>query len=298
MWGGGPLEVCCHLGGHCAEGPKLQNSLLKNRFIQQKRGILILEPKTYQKQLNTLSRNRNFIDFNPDLNLGLQAETEIADASPTKLVLTSERYFGLLRKTLLKGCFYSNAVESIRNLTALFPDSEISIHFIIRNPATFIPALLQRSTKSDLLDLTDGTNPLEYRWSELFQRISMQFPKINFTVCCYEDLPLLWGEFIRDMISVPIDQKIKGAFDLIDQCMTQEGMTRLRQYFKLHPNFNELQKRRVISAFFEKFAIDDMLFEEVTIHGWDQNLLDLLSEIYEDDIVSISKIPNVTLLSM
>jgi hypothetical protein len=79
--------------------------------------------------------------------------------------------------------------------------------------------------------------------------------------------------------------------------MSAEGMSRFQSYLESHPDMTEVQTRRVITAFLDKFAIDDMVEEEVDLPGWTEPLVDQLTEQYEEDIFEISRIPGVTYLS-
>ena len=44
--------------------------------------------------------------------------------------------------------------------------------------------------------------------------------------------------------------------------MSKEGMQRFAAYLKSHPDMTEIQKRRVISAFLDKFALEEEIEEE------------------------------------
>ena len=59
--------------------------------------------------------------------------------------------------------------------------------------------------------------------------------------------------------------KIKGSFDLLSEIMTREGMTRFRAYLAKHPVMTEIQKRRVMVAFLDKFARPEAIEEEPVV---------------------------------
>jgi hypothetical protein len=161
-----------------------------------------------------------------------------------------------------------------------------------------IPAVFDRANSDSLANLTDGADPKNYLWSEMVARISAEFPAIKFVICCYEDLPFIWGQLAREMLDIPPGTKIRGAFDLISDIMQKPGMKRFRKYLKSHPDYSELQKRRVISTFLEKYARSDKIFESISVPGWNEDLMTDLSEIYEDDTLRISRLPNVNLITL
>ncbi|MDX1780534.1 MAG: hypothetical protein R3256_04360, partial [Thalassovita sp.] len=91
--------------------------------------------------------------------------------------------------------------------------------------------------------------------------------------------------------------KIIGGFDLLTEIMSKEGMKRFRGYLKEHPDMNEIQKRRVITAFLDKYVIEDEVEEEVDLPGWSEALVDEMTEIYDEDVLEISRLPGVHMIA-
>ena len=79
--------------------------------------------------------------------------------------------------------------------------------------------------------------------------------------------------------------------------MSPTGMSRFRAYLKTHPVMTEIQKRRVIAAFLDKYALDEEIEEEVDLPGWTVDLIGQLTEIYEEDVFAIQRMPGVTLIT-
>ena len=55
----------------------------------------------------------------------------------------------------------------------------------------------------------------------------------------------------------------------------------------------EMQKRRVISTFLDKFALE----EEVDLAGWDDDMMDDMTDVYDEDMLEVQRIPGVTLIA-
>lgn len=102
---------------------------------------------------------------------------------------------------------------------------------------------------------------------------------------------------IRELAGINPNEKIKGGFDLISEIMTSEGMKRFRAYLADNVDLSEMQKRRVISAFLDKFGRDDMIEQELDLPGWTEALVDELSDIYDEDVFEISRIPGVNYIA-
>lgn len=121
-------------------------------------------------------------------------------------------------------------------------------------------------------------------------------PDMPITIWCNEDTPLLWAHIIRQMVGLEDSEKIIGGFDLLSSIMTAEGMKRFRAYLKDHPVMSEHQKRRAIAAFLDKYAMDAEVEEELDMPGWTDELVDEMSEIYDEDVARIAQMPGVRVL--
>ena len=102
---------------------------------------------------------------------------------------------------------------------------------------------------------------------------------------------------MREIAGLSANEPIEGGYDLLAEIMSVEGMTRLKGYLESHPDMTEMQTRRVITTFLDKFAIDDMIGEELDLDGWTDPLIGQLTEQYEEDLFTISRVPNVELLA-
>ena len=58
-----------------------------------------------------------------------------------------------------------------------------------------------------------------------------------------------------------------------------------------------LRRRRAVSAFLEAHAIEDEIEDEIDLPGWTDETIEMLTEIYEEDVARIATLPNVTLIS-
>lgn len=85
---------------------------------------------------------------------------------------------------------------------------------------------------------------------------------------------------MRKIAGLSANEPIEGGYDLLAEIMSVEGMTRFKGYLESHPDMNEMQTRRVITTFLYKFAIDDMVEEEVDLGGWTDPLIEQLTEQY------------------
>ena len=62
-------------------------------------------------------------------------------------------------------------------------------------------------------------------------------------------------------------------------------MQRFAAYLKSHPDMTEIQKRRVISAFLDKFALEEEIEDELDLAGWTKDLMDDMTDAYDEDML-------------
>jgi len=290
------MQLVLHAGAHFTEEDRLLRCLLKNKQAFSDKGIAVPGPGKYRALLrDTLVA---MIDAPPapdarDVLLDVILDDEVAD----RVILHHVFLFGAPRANVRDGMMYCLAPERMAQFAALFPNDEVELFLAMRNPATFLPALFRQAPQDDMNTFLRGHDPLAVKWSDTMAAIRSAAPQVPITTWCFEDMPMIWAQIIRDMAGLEHGEKIIGGFDLLGDIMTDEGMKRFRTYLQSHPTMSEVQKRRVIAAFLDKFAIEDEIEEELDLPGWTEELIDQLTEIYDEDVFEIQRIPGVNLIT-
>jgi len=289
------MQVVLHAGAHVTDEDRLITCLVDNSRMLLEHGTYVPPPNDYRIKLrDTLSATLQDGVTDAD-RVALRAQL-IGDAPADRLVLSNDSFFGT-HKMAVKRMFYPAACARMEAFRQLFPRDRIELFFAIRDPATFMPALLEMTNFNSIEDIFRGYDPFQFRWSELFQRLRTQMPDIPITVWCNEDTPLIWTELLREMAGVEPTIRMDGEYLLLREIMTAAGMKRFLTYMDSHPNMTEIQTRRVIAAFLDKFADDEAIEEELDLPGWTETMVDELSEAYDEDIFTIARIPGITLIT-
>ena len=292
------MQVILHTGAHCTDDDRLLKCLLRNAGDWRHEGIAVPGPGKYRQLLSELANNL------PGMSLGEDARDVVLDAilaedpeQVKRLVLSHENFFSVPKLLLGGGRMYRKAETRVRILCDLFAGDQVEIFLGMRNPATFLPAVYAATPHEDFTTFLNGVDPAHVQWSDLIRRLRMDVPEVAITVWCNEDTPLIWGQILRDMAGVEASRKITGSFDLFSSIINPEGMKRFRAFLKEHPNINEMQKRRVMLAFLDKYALDEEIEEELDLPGWSEDYVEMLTEMYEDDIDTLADIPCVRLIT-
>lgn len=290
------MQVIVHTGAHSTDDERLLRCLLRNKETLSGSGVAVPGPSNYRTLLKTTFQAMESAAPSPDARdvlLDAILDDEVAD----RVILSNEHFFGSPRYAIGNGSLYPEGPERISRLRELFQFDQVEMFMAIRNPATFLPAVMQKAApkrKSRVIASLDLQN---LRWSDTLLRIRDEAPDVSITVWCNEDLPLIWGQVVRDLAGLEPGIDLEGNFDLLTEIMSEEGMKRFQVYLRENPSLSEMQLRRVIAAFLDKFAIDEELEEELDLPGWTEDLVEEMTEIYDDDLFRIQRIPGVQMIT-
>lgn len=290
------MQLVLHTGAHFTEEDRLLKCLLRNKGAFSEVGVSVPGPGKYRRLIrDTLNAMKDFQAAQSAREVLLDAilDEERCD----RLILSNAHLFGPPRAACRDGQFYSKAVDKLRRFSSIFAEDQIELFMALRNPAFLLPAIYNSIPPKDQTEMLQTVQPRRLHWSGLIEQIRAEVPQIQITLWCNEDAPLIWAQIIRDMAGLEPQAKITGGFDLLSSIMSKDGMQRFRSYLKSHPIMNEMQKRRVMAAFLDKFALDDRIEEELDLPGLTEDLVDELTDLYDDDIAAIQRIPGVTLIS-
>ncbi|MEP4249132.1 hypothetical protein [Tateyamaria sp.] len=290
------MQLVLHAGAHFTEEERLLRCLLRNTQDFSRRGVAVPGPGKYRGLLKETMTALQGAAPSPDAR-DILLDVILDDDSADRMILSHMFLFGAPREIVRDGAIYKNAPERMARLAALFEHDDVELFLAMRNPGTFLPAIFEHAPQEDMDSFLRGVSPFEFKWSNTLADIRAAAPSVKITTWCFEDMPMIWAQIIRALAALETDEKIVGGFDLLSDIMSKEGMTRFRTYLKAHPTITEKQKPRVISAFLDKFAIDDQIEEELNAPGWTEDDIDDLTELYEQDMDAVAQIPGVTVIA-
>jgi hypothetical protein len=290
------MQVILHTGAHHTDDDRLLKCLLRNKDDFAKSGVSVPGPGKYRALLKDAFKALQDAQPSPearDVLIDAILDEEMTD----RLILSNAHFFGSQRFAVVDGQLYPLAAERLSQLRRLFHFDQVEMFMAIRNPATFLPAVLGKVSARRLREIMGGNDPRQLRWSDMLARIRAAAPDVPLTIWCNEDTPLIWSQIIRELAGLEHGARVTGGFDLLGEIMSREGMKRFRAYLKDHPEMTEMQKRRVIAAFLDKFALEEALEEELDLPGWTDALVEDMTEIYDDDVLRIQRIPGVQVIA-
>ncbi|MBT26256.1 hypothetical protein ACSSNL_03710 [Thalassobius sp. S69A] len=290
------MKIILHTGVHATDEDRLIKCLLKNSGLLSPRNTAVPGPSRYRALIRDTLAAMDEGPLAPDAR-DLLLDAIIEGDRPERMILSNDNFFCVPKAAVSKGSLYPGAETKLAKFCELFGGDQIELCIALRNPATYLPAVHAMSPAMPFEEFLAGSDPLGLRWSGLLTRLRQALPDLPITVWSNEDTPLIWAEILRQMMGLPAGEKISGGFDLLTEIMTREGMQRFRAYLKTHPVMSDEQKRRVISAFLDKFGRPEAIIEELDVPGWTAPFVDHITLQYEEDLDAIAQIPGLRMLT-
>jgi hypothetical protein len=289
------MHIVYHLGAHFTDEERLLKCLLKNRALLAKHGIAVPHPARYRTLLRTTAIELKGHAASRDTQ-ALLLDQIMDEASADRMILSWDSFLSLA-PWALQGALYPAAGDRVRAFSQIFPEIEAEFFLAIRNPATFLPALYEKLKPASVGEFLGAINVYDLHWSEVIERIHEKSPGVPLTIWCDEDTPLIWPEVVRAVVGLPDDVELAGEDDLLAMLMSGEGLTRLRSYLQSHPATSVAQRRKVVSAFLDKFALPERLEVETEMPGWTEEIVQDLTMLYEQDVYRIANMPGITFIA-
>lgn len=289
------MDIVLHLGAHLTDEAQLRDCLRANQSTLSQDGVLVPRPRDCLAPVlnaaSELAADRPVINFMEKMRTAVNA-----DASTQRLVLSAPGLLARLPETTDGRALYPQAVERILALRTMFTDQPVQIYFCIRNPATFIPALLASTKSRHAQSVRENLSGEALRWSQLVTSFRTHWPEAELTIWCDEDTPFLWHRLLSEVAGGTPEGGFAKSYDWFRAVMVDGGAEKLEAYLKAAPAVDEEHRQKVIAAFLDKFCDETKLDVDISATGWNEETVDVLSELYEDDVDLIGNIEGVRLL--
>ncbi|MDO8884555.1 MAG: hypothetical protein U0934_17580 [Pseudotabrizicola sp.] len=268
---------------------------MKNRDVLGAQGIVVPGPARYRSLLRDTAITLKGQPASRDTQ-ALVLEQIMEEDRAERLILSWDNFLSF-PQWVLKERLYPAAAERVRAFTQIFPEIEAEFHLAIRNPATFLPELFAKQRDKSFDQFMDGIDPMDLHWSEVIEDVLSNNPDVPFTVWCDEDTPLIWPEVLQAVSGHAEATPLIDTDELLAMIMSPEGLVRMNAYIDSHPVATATQRRRIVSAFLDKFALPERVELELDVPGWTEDTVTSLTHAYQQDIARIRAMPGVTFIS-
>ncbi len=287
------MQILFHLGAHATDDGLLIRSILRNRARLAAEGIGVPGPGRYRELLGDVSTTLRGEPASEDTE-AMIIEAICDDDTAQRIVLSNENFLCRADVVLAGDGLYPKADKSAW-LRQSLPSHDVEFALAIRNPATFVPEVIAQS--ETVAEVLAEASLADLLWSEVVADIIAANPDAPVTVWCHEDTPFIWSEIMCELTGHDPFTQLDGEFDMLDTIISEDGMTRLTEFLESRGVTNQIKRRRAVSAFLEAHAIEEEVETEIDVPGWTSDTIDMLTEIYEDDVARIARMEHVTFIS-
>jgi len=289
------MRIAYHLGVHCTDDDRLVKTLLRNAAALSEHGIEVPDPGRYRGLIRDTAVQLKGNPASPDAQ-ALVLDQILQGAPADRMVLSWDNFLAF-PNWALKGSFYKSGGERMRAIRNIFPDAQAEFHLALRNPAAWVSDLFRRQRGRDWAEFIEGTDLADLRWSDLILALQDENPDAALILWADEDTPLIWPEVLQTVSGHPDGMVLEGAGDLVESLMTADGLARMAGYLQTHPPQTILQRRRVVSAFLDKFGRPEALETPIILPGASAELVQIMGETYDRDLAYIATLPGVTMIN-
>jgi hypothetical protein len=289
------MDIVYHLGAHCTDEERLVRTFLRNKGALAAEGIIVPAPGRYRR----IFRDTLIALKGGTASAEMQAvilDATMDEDSARRLIFSHEYFLCIPARVVGDQGFLPMAGPKVAALANVFPEHSAEFHMAMRNPATLIPALVAQIPGGSYEGMMDGIDPRTLRWAPVVREMRAAVPGAPLVVWCNEDTPLLWPDILRTVAGYSGGAELEGGDDILEAIISPAGLTKLHSYLETHPPQTGEQRRRIVSAFLGKFALDDQLEVEVPMPGWTDALVEEITAGYEADMAEIAAMPDVTFL--
>ena len=290
------MQVVFHIGAHCTGQDRLIRSLLKNRDVLGREGVAVPGPGRYRRTVSEAIKILRGAPASAEAqDVLLEAVLDTDDAE--RVVLSNESFICMASKVLVNGELYPRIGKSawLRNA---FPSADVAFALTLRNFATFLPALYDQ-LGGDMMDPGDflsGTEPRDLMWSDVIEGLQSANPGASILVWCEEDSPILWSEIMREITGIDATLPLEGGDDVARSYLSEAGLAAL-DAVSTREDLTEAAWRQDVSEILAEHADEEAVYQEISLPGWTEELMDELTDAYDEDVATIERMPGVTLLT-
>lgn len=289
------MQIVFHIGAHCTDEGQILSCLLRNRATLAEEGIIVVHPGRFRPVIRETLGVLQGEPATPEVQ-ELLLDSMLTEDHPERIILSNSAFICGIQKALDDGTIYPDIGDKVRRLYNLFPGHDVEFCLAIRNPATFLPACFAKIGAPEFEAFITPFDPLSLRWSDVIERMTEAVPEARVKVWSNEDTPFIWRELIREIADYDDMAKLRALDDFIAAIMSPEGIERMNSYLKTNPPANEIQRRRVLGAFLDKFEIEE---EQPDLYAprWTPDYIGALTDLYEEDLFAIERMPGVQFIS-
>ncbi|MBD9525364.1 hypothetical protein [Paracoccus sp. PAR01] len=290
------MQVAFHCGAHGTDLYRMVKTLMQNRDWLHSNGIEPLTPNRHRDAFNEALGALKGNASTPEMEQVL-LDAILDTDNPRRIIFSTPGFLGKAERAISSEGLYAGAGAKMAALANLFPNSEVEFFLALKNPATLVPFVMSQDGSGTYEQVMGAIPPEQLRWAPAIRRILKSIPGCRLVLWCHEDTSLIWPEVVRRVATMPSDVPLKAGLQMLADILRPEGLDMVREEMGKQERLTIETRRSIFSAALQRHALPDQIEIEVNLPGWDQDLIDHISDLYDEDVAEIATMPGVEFIT-
>ncbi|WP_170607036.1 hypothetical protein [Ruegeria arenilitoris] len=289
------MQVAIHAGVAFTDEGQIFELFKANADLLKKNRITFMGFPAYRRQFRAALKSLKAGSEESIREVFLQ---NLANRGPVdRIVLSTPQFIGELPTAIMDGQFYPNAGRRIAYLGDVFEGMKVELFVALRNPGSFIPHVLMSLPDTDRRRILEETDLSSLSWLALIDNIRNFVPDVNITLWNDESSPLIQGYLARVIAGLPEDAALNQEYSLLSSLVSETGQQEIQTLMetKYAPNSSKLLAD--LGDIFEKYSLPEAVEEELDLPGWNHELIEAFTELYEQDLAILRKMPEIRFIA-
>ncbi len=289
------MQVAIHAGVAFTDEGRVLNSLKKNSETLAAKGVKFFGPRRYKTVFRPVLNNLDtqVADLASRQNLKTLLPSE---PNAQRTIFSSQGFASDPPLALQDGQLYPLAGRRMALLEQVYHDHEIELFMGLRNPGSFIPKLLMTLSEQSRVEIIRNTDLSCLSWIGMIEDIRDLAPSIQITLWCNEDTPFIWGDVIRALAGLDENTALADEYDLLLSLLDEAGQNKVLELTVQESPPDRISLKDHLANIFEDHVQAEKVEEELHLPGWNDEIVDAFSELYEQDLDRLCEIPGVRVL--
>lgn len=289
------MQVVIHAGAAFADEGQVLSSLSANKQALADCRAAILGPRGGRQFVKVLSDALAQDLSDAETQDGLHALLP-DDPNVDRVILSNDKFFGPTRSALQHGQIYPFAGQRTAYVQTLLDDAQVEIFVGLVNPGFFIPKVLMSIHEDHRQEILTSTDLSCLSWLSMIEDLRDLAPQVQLTLWKNEHLPLILGDITRAMAGLPGDAPLVDEYALLSSLLTETGQQHVLDIVRGGVGLDKDAQREDLARVLEDYARPDEVEEELDLPGWNADIVDAFTELYEQDLAIIQTMQGIRML--
>lgn len=286
------MQIVYHMRVHGIDDDRMVKTLLQNRDWMHNNQTEILTPSKLRGIFDEALAALQGGQATPEMEQ-IMLDAILSSDHPQRVLCSMPGFLGAMSQAVTPQGLYPGASARLAAMTGLFPSAQTEFFLALKNPVTLLQSLMMLAPAKNFELMMQDVDPTELRWAPTIRKIVQSLQGRRLVLWRHEDLPLIWPEIIRLIAQMPAEAPLKDGLSFVRELLSPEGQAQLDKALIARDQMTVTTRRDICIEQLASHALPGRIDEEVTLPGWTQEMVDLITRNYHTDTAEIAVLPGV-----